>query len=155
MVADGKDWLINKITELVEPVVADMQLELVEVQFRREPSGQVLRLIIDSADGIGIDQCVAVSREVGYLLEVEDVIDLAYHLEVSSPGLDRPLTTERDFKRYLGKKINVMAKQDDKPVDMTGIIAGCEEGTLELQVEETIKHIPLANIIKAVQVIEF
>lgn len=151
----SSDWLVDKITELVEPVVASMQLELVEVQFRRESTGQVLRLIIDSEEGVGVEQCAAVSREVGYLLEVEDIIDQAYYLEVSSPGLDRPLKTERDFRRCKGKKIELLIKEDGTLAEKTGVVEDCENGIVSLQIEGGLLHYPMEKIAKAVQVIEF
>ena len=149
------DWLVNKITELVEPVIAGMQLELVEVQFRRESIGQVLRLIIDSEDGVGVEHCAKVSREVGYLLEVEDIIDQAYHLEVSSPGLDRPLKTERDFSRCKGKKIELRIIENDNLVEKTGVVEECINEVVSLQTDKGLLQVPIEKITKAVQVIEF
>lgn len=151
----GPDFLIEKITALVEPVITEMQLELVEVQFRREQVGQVLRLIIYSDSGINIDHCKQVSREVGHILEVEDVIGQAYHLEVSSPGLDRPLKTARDFKRCQGKKINVKFVQEESQEDVTGVIVDCVSDTLALETSKKLMKIPLDTIKKASQVIEF
>ena len=151
----GPDFLIEKITALVEPVITEMQLELVEVQFRREQVGQVLRLIIYSDSGINLDHCKKVSREVGHLLEVEDIIGQAYHLEVSSPGLDRPLKTERDFTRCQGKKIKVKFFQEDSLEVITGVVSKCENDTLALVTDEKLVQIPLEKIKKASQVIEF
>ena len=147
--------LVDKITALIEPVITEMQLELVEVRFRREQVGQVLRLIIDSDTGVTIDHCAKVSREVGHLLEVEDIIDQAYHLEVSSPGLDRPLKTERDFKRYRGKKVNVKFFADEVLNDVTGIVADCEKNIVVLETKKRVLQIPIESIKKALQVIEF
>jgi ribosome maturation factor RimP len=151
----GPDFLIEKITAIVEPIITEMQLELVEVQFRREQFGQVLRLLIDSDSGITIDHCKNVSREVGHILEVEDVIDLAYHLEVSSPGLDRPLKTARDFKRCQGKKINVSFIPEELLEDVTGVIVDCVSDTLALEIDGKLLKIALEKIKKATQVIEF
>lgn len=151
----GADRFVEKITGMVEPILRGMGLELVELQFRRESIGQVLRLIIDCENGLTIDDCTKVSKEVGYLLEVENVIDQAFHLEVSSPGLDRPLQTERDFNRCTGKKISVSARVDDSLTELTGILNGCENGVLELYVDQATHNIPIQNIEKAVQVIEF
>ena len=81
-----------------------MELELFEVQFRREGHGWVLRVFIDSAEGVSLTQCSDVSRELGRFLDVEDIIDHAYNLEVSSPGLERPIRTIDEFRRYCGKK---------------------------------------------------
>ncbi len=84
-----------------------MGLELVEVQFRREQHGWVLRVFIDAVDGITLDHCSLVSRELGDYLDVEDLIEHAYNLEVSSPGLERKLTKIQDFERFSGRKAKV------------------------------------------------
>ena len=106
--------LVRRLTELAVPVVDGFGCELVELQFRREASGWVLRLIIDNVNGIGIDECSRISREFAHLLEVEDLIEQSYSLEVSSPGLDRPLKREKDFLRCKGKKAKVVVRE---PID--------------------------------------
>ena len=94
MAVDAKtEALIARLAAMLEPLVVDLELELVELQFRREPAGWVLRLIIDGPQGISLDDCSRVSREAGHLLEVEDPIEWPYRLEVSSPGLDSRCTT--------------------------------------------------------------
>ena len=75
---------------LCEPVVESYGLELVQVQYRREDHGWVVRILVDRDGGVTVDECGTLSREVSDLLDVEDIIDTAYNLEVSSPGLDRP-----------------------------------------------------------------
>jgi ribosome maturation factor RimP len=97
-----------------------MGLELVEVQFRQE-SGWVLRIFIDGKEGVTIDNCASVSRQVGTYLEVEDIIRHAYTLEVSSPGAERPLKRVEDFIRFSGKKVRV--KLND-PVDNQRVFCG-------------------------------
>ena len=147
--------LTDRIATLVRPVCEELGFELVAVQFRREPHGQVLRVIIFHQDGISVDDCVKISREVSYLLDVEDLIDTPYNLEVSSPGLDWPLTTEQDFRRYLGEKITVSWNVPDGTAKETGIIKECSEGVVVLNTEEGERKIPLEQINKARLVIEF
>ena len=101
------ETIIGRVEALVRPVLEEMGLELVEVQYRREQSGWVLRFIIDKQEGISLDDCVAVSREVGQLLDIEDIIDQSYNLEVSSPGLERPLKSIADFQRFVGRKARI------------------------------------------------
>jgi len=103
----GHEEIAAAVRAIVEPVVADLGLSLFDIQFRREAPGWVLRLIIDSEDSVSVDDCAAVSREVGDLLDVQEVIDHPYHLEVSSPGLDRPLRSEADYVRFRGRKAKV------------------------------------------------
>ena len=101
------DVINKRVEEVVLPVLEELGLELVELQFRREQSGWVLRLIIDKPDGINLDDCAVASRELSQLLDIEDFIDQAYNLEVSSPGLDRPLKSMADFQRFTGRKAKI------------------------------------------------
>lgn len=98
------DIIVEKIEGYVTTILDSMGFELVDLQFRNEGSGWVLRLFIDVEGGVMLDHCAAVSREVGQLLDVEDVIEQAYHLEVSSPGIERPLKSLEAFQRFVGKK---------------------------------------------------
>ncbi|MBW2467410.1 MAG: ribosome maturation factor RimP [Deltaproteobacteria bacterium] len=97
------ETVINRVETIALPVLDDLGLDLVEIQYRREQHGWVLRLIIDKIDGVSLDECTAVSREISQLLDIEDFIDQAYNLEVSSPGLDRPLKYMTDFERFVGR----------------------------------------------------
>jgi len=101
------ELIIDKVRGFVQSLLPSMGLELFDVQFRREGQGWVLRIFIDSETGVSLDQCSSVSRELGRYLDVEDFIDHAYSLEVSSPGLERPLRSIGDFLRYCGKKARV------------------------------------------------
>lgn len=141
------DHIEQEIAKLAEPVMIDMGYELVEVQFRRESHGQVLRLIIYKESGIGVDDCAKVSREVGLLLDVEELIDQAYNLEVSSPGLDRLLESERDFARYFGKKVRLVLI--DGAEELLGTIGRVAEGKVAIVFGDTTEEIPLDEIIKA------
>ncbi|PLX86404.1 MAG: ribosome maturation factor [Desulfuromonas sp.] len=95
--------LSEKIEDLLTPVVADLGLELVDLEYQRESHGWVLRVFLDKDGGINLDQCAEASREFSTLLDVEDLIDTAYQLEVSSPGLERPLKKIADFERFAGQ----------------------------------------------------
>jgi len=146
---------VDTLTALIKPICDELGLELVAVQFRREPHGQVLRVVIHHSGGVSVDDCAKVSREVSYLLDVEDIVEQAYHLEVSSPGLDWPLTTERDFNRYPGEKCTVSWHTPDGTAKETGIIRSAADGVVVLQVDGEERTIPLGQIIKARLVIEF
>jgi ribosome maturation factor RimP len=101
------ETVIENVESVAFPVLEEMGLELVEVQYRREQNGWILRLIIDKQEGVTLDDCTAVSREVSQLLDIEDFIDQAYNLEISSPGLDRPLKSLADFERFAGRKAKI------------------------------------------------
>jgi ribosome maturation factor RimP len=145
------DYVVEKVQEFVESFLPSMDLELVEIQYRQENMGWVLRLFVDGPDGIGIDQCAKVSRELNTFLEVEDLIQHAYHLEVSSPGLERPLHSTADFKRYAGKKARIKVRH---PIDsqkvFIGIIGKSDEKEVELLFEDgTSNRFVMDNIRKA------
>ena len=106
------ELVVAKVKAFAEALLPPMGLELVEVQFRLEGHGWVLRLYIDGKEGVTLDDCSRVSREVGDYLDVEDLIAHAYHLEVSSPGLERTLRNLDDCRRYIGKKAKVKLRED-------------------------------------------
>ncbi len=95
---------LAQIESLVMPILDDLGFELVDLQLAQDGHQAVLRIFIDKPGGITLDDCVTVSRETGAILEIEDPIRSAYRLEVSSPGLDRPLKKPADFERFAGKK---------------------------------------------------
>ena len=159
MVSEEKNTeppLLKRLSDLIEPVVEDFGLELVDLQFRREAPGWVLRLIIDSEKGVSIDDCANVSRDVGHLLEVEDPIEQAYNLEVSSPGLDRPLKKEKDFVRCKGKKAKVVVREPIAGQNaFVGVIEGVQAGNIILATEQGTIEIPFSTLKKARLVVEF
>lgn len=97
----------GKIAELALPVANELGLELVDVEFVREGQHWYLRVFLDKEGGIDIDDCAAVSEKLSRLLDDHDPVDRAYMLEVSSPGLDRPLKKPQDFARYSGRLVRV------------------------------------------------
>lgn len=150
------DLVVKTVFALAEPIAADFGLELVEVQFRREATGWVLRVIIDSEAGVSVDDCANVSREVSRILEVEDPIEQSYNLEVSSPGLDRPLKTERDFVRSRGRKVKIITRDPaGGRNEFTGVIEDFADNTVFLDTAEGAEQIPLARIAKAKLLIDF
>ena len=131
------DYVIEKVEEFAEGFLPSMGLELVEVQYRQEGHGWVLRLFIDGPNGIGVDECAKVSREMNVFLDVEDLIPNAFHLEVSSPGLERTLRNITDYKRFSGKKARVKVRH---PIDgqkvFIGLIGESDEFGFELVMED-------------------
>lgn len=105
------DRILETIENFAGTLLPPMGLELVEVQFRREGHGWVLRIFIDSEQGVSLENCTDVSRQISAFLDVEDLIDHAYHLEVSSPGLERPLRTPADFGRCIGKNARLKLRE--------------------------------------------
>jgi ribosome maturation factor RimP len=149
--------VVERVQAMVRPLAAARALELVAVEYQRETGGWVLRVYLDRADGITVDDCQRVSEQLGDLLDVEDLIDHAYTLEVSSPGLDRPLVSEADFARFAGRQVQV---QTATPVEgqrrFKGRLLGISGGTVRLQVEGGRQvEIPYAAIEKARLVVEW
>ena len=148
--ATQAEILIDRLTSLLEPVVTDLGLELVEIQFRREASGWVLRLIIDKEEGVSLDDCTEVSREAGRLLEVEDPIEHSYRLEVSSPGLERPLRREKDYLRFKGRKAKIKTGESiDGQRVFIGTIGQLQDRMLTLHTDAGKISLPLDMIVKA------
>ena len=155
---------VEQIRAVAERVVRSHGLELFDVQLRRESIGWVARVFIDRPgpsgtpeDSVGVEDCAAVSREMSAILDVEDPLDRAYTLEVSSPGLDRPLRHEQDFRRFAGRLAKLVV---DPPVDgqaaFAGRIEGVEDGMLQFEAEGHKRHrIPLAAIKRARLDVEF
>lgn len=99
--------ITEQLEALARPLTASLGMELVELEYKREGRQMVLRLYIDKADGVSLDDCAAVSRELAAVLDVEDLIPDRYTLEVSSPGLNRPLKTRNHFEAYAGRLVRI------------------------------------------------
>lgn len=142
--------MIRGLWEIIEPVVASEGMELVEVEFQSEPRGWVLRLYIDKEGGITLKDCMAISREVGDLLDVKDPIDHPYHLEVSSPGLNRPIRKPRDFERFSGQRVKItLAEPLGGRRVFQGVMQGLEGNVLKMDCNDQVFEIPLGDIAKA------
>ena len=148
--SNGTERIIAAIETYAGPLLDNMGLELVEVQYRREGHGWVLRFFIDKEQGVTIDDCAAVSREVSTWLDVEDLIDHAYHLEVSSPGLERPLKKPADFERFVGRKARIKLREprEDRRV-FTGILKSIQEEGITLSVDDKPVLIAFEEIARA------
>lgn len=97
----------HKLTEMLRPAVEEVGVELLGIEFVSAGKHSILRIFIDHENGIDVDNCADVSRQVGAILDVEDPISTEYNLEVSSPGLDRPLFTLEHYKGIVGETVNV------------------------------------------------
>ncbi len=142
--------IVDNITRVVKPVLDEVSLELVEVEFR--PSGRrwLLRIFIDKPGGVTIADCEWVSRELDRLLDVEDAIDHPYVLEVSSPGLTRPLKSKQDFERYEGRMCRIVTREAvEGKNEFKGAIAGVIGDEVEVKAETAVFRIPLSIIKKA------
>jgi ribosome maturation factor RimP len=157
MAGIAEEPVVDHARKLLEPVLARDGYELVEVEWVRAGGRWTLRLYIDREGGVGIDHCQEVSRTVEPILDVEDFIEPAYDLEVSSPGVDRPLRKPKDFDRFAGQRAHVKAYG---PVagtapgspgrkHWTGTLKGFRDGAVELDVDGVVHRVPHEQIAKA------
>lgn len=144
-----QDGTLERVRSVAARVTADRAFELVDVEVKRSGGGQLVRLFVDKPGGIGLDDLQSVSEEVSAILDAEDPIEVSYTLEVSSPGLDRPLKTEADYRRFVGHLARLSSYE---PVDgrrhWLGRIVSCEDGVLTLAEEKppATARVPLAKV---------
>jgi ribosome maturation factor RimP len=155
---------LERLREIAERVAATHGLELFEVTFRREGGGDVLRVILDRPgpaatpdESVSIADCEAVSHELSTILDVEDVVPRAYTLEVSSPGLDRPLRHADDFRRFSGRAAKIVTRRPvERQTAFKGWLRGVDGDDVVFE-KEGGKHVrlPLALISRARLDVEF
>lgn len=162
----------DPVRDIADRVVRSHGLELFDLQLRRESIGWVLRVTIDRPtlvdeqgvvvierpeDAIGIAECQRVSDDLGTVLDVEDVVDVPYTLEVSSPGLDRPLREERDYRRFAGRIAKIVVREAlDGQMHFEGRLHGVDGDAVVLEVGRgRVKRIPLSRVSRAKLAVEF
>ena len=148
---------IEKLTQICEPVVTGQGYELVELEWKHELGQWVLRVFIDKPTGVSLDDCASVSRELSAVLDVADAISPAYSLEVSSPGLNRPLRKEADFARFVGKKAKIRTKRPigETRRNFSGTLIAVEAGKVKIDVGDQVCEVPVEDVEKANLVYEF
>ena len=133
-----KEIYEQKAEALLEPIVAEHDFELVDVEYVKEGSNFYLRAYIDKPEGITVDDCEIVSRTFSQKLDEEDFIDEAYIMEVSSPGLGRPLKKEKDYKRSMGKELEIRTyRAINKEKEFYGILKEYNESSVMIDCEGT------------------
>jgi ribosome maturation factor RimP len=148
--------IIARVRELAEPIINGQDLELVDIKYVHESRRWILRITIDKEDGVTLHDCTSVSKELGYILEIKDVIAHPFHLEVSSPGLERPLKTLKDFEKFLGRKVNIVTSESvDGQKHFRGTLQSVQDGMVRLDSEGKCWSIPLTSINRAKSVFEF
>ena len=152
----------SQVTALAEQLLSSLGMELVDLEYKREGREMILRLFIDKDGGVNLDDCAAVSRELSEVLDVEDIISEHYSLEVSSPGLDRPLKKIEDFQRFKGRLVKIRTFEplpDDagnKRKTFLGELKGLENGMVLLALKEGQNAaIPYEKVAKANLEFEF
>jgi ribosome maturation factor RimP len=161
---DGAVDVVGQVRAIASRVAASYGIEIFDVQFRREAGGMILRIQIDrpgpaatAGESVSVEDCANVSRDVSAILDVEEIVPSAFILEVSSPGLDRPLRSTDDYRRFTGRLAKLVTRE---PIDgqtfLRGTLAGVEEGYVIVDGEDHKRHrVPVAAIRRANLEVEF
>ena len=142
---------MQDLTPLFEPVIESMGYELVGVEFVGGGGHGTLRVYIDRDEGVSIDDCASISHQISGILDVEEPIKQAYDLEISSPGIDRPLFKLADFERYAGSTAKIkMAVGVDGRKNFKGRLQGVADAKMvEIEVDGEVFSLPYADIARA------
>jgi len=151
------DDVAQKVEKIAEPIINNLGYKLVDVEFASEQGRLVLRLSIDKeGGGMTIDDCELISRAVEDVIEAEGAVGMRYNLEVSSPGLDRPLKTKKDFEKYRGKEIRLKTREPiEGRSNYKGVIEGLEGDKIYMIVDGMKLEIPIDLVSKARLVPDF
>jgi ribosome maturation factor RimP len=137
----------EELIKLLEPTIERLGYELADLELRLAGRDSVVRVFIDKPEGVGLEDCETVSRQVSALLDVEDPVPGHYVLEVSSPGLDRKLTKPGHYRRYIGDEVRVQVRI---PIEgrrkFRGKLLAADEKTIRVEVDGQLHELPLANI---------
>ena len=142
---------MTDIWSLIEPVVEGLGYEVVDIEYRPHPTNGLLRIYIDGPEGIQLDDCQLVSRQISSLLDVEDPIPGQFNLEISSPGMDRPLRKVKDFERFSGEviKVKLSVPTLEGQRNFTGTLVGIKNEEVILEMDGETYYLPLDTIDKA------
>lgn len=124
--------ILDQIQEIVQPIVDRNNAFLVDVQIRGERSSKVVEIFVDSDDGISLDQCSAISRELSQLLDQADIIQGRYRLDVSSPGLDKPLKLLRQYKKNTGRNCKIIVEHDGQKTTVNGVLEKADQNSVTI-----------------------
>ena len=148
--------IVDRVKETAEVYLQEHGIELVDIVFRREGSGLVLRIVADTADGITVSECTGLNKFLSEVLDREDVIQDRYTLEVSSPGLDRPIKTDRDFERSMGKELEfTLGEAIDGRKTHEGVLIGIDKENVVVERQGISTVIPRIKIALARLKIDF
>jgi ribosome maturation factor RimP len=156
--------IVEQVRKVAVRVAGTHGLQVFDVQFRREAPGMVLRVQLDRPgpsatpeESVSVEDCARVSRDLSAVLDVEDTVPIAYTLEVSSPGLDRPLRQEDDYRRFAGRRAKLVTREAvDGQKFVKGILRGVEDGAVIVDGEGGRRHrVPLHVITRANLEVEF
>jgi ribosome maturation factor RimP len=139
-----------EVWNIVDNVVVGLGCEFVGARYGQEDGGMVLRVFIDTKNGVTVDNCAEVSHQLSAVLDVENLLDTAYALEVSSPGLERPLFDEKDYVRFSGAmvRLKLLVPQEGRR-RFKGRLLGCKNNEIEIEVDGNLHYISVMGIDQA------
>ena len=156
--------ILEQVRQTAARVASSYGLEIFDVQYRREGQGMMLRVLIDrpgasatADESVSVDDCANVSRDLSAMLDVEDVVPSQYTLEVSSPGLDRPLRRAEDYQRFAGRRAKLVMRQAvDGQTFFRGTLGGVDAGDVLIDADDRKRHrVPLGAITRANLEVDF
>lgn len=151
----ARQELINELRIIIEDFLKEQNLVLVALDFRYEGKGLALRILVDKPEGgIILDECAYLNEQISRLLDEKDILQQRYTLEISSPGLDRPLNSKNDFLRCINKRVRFFLKEAiDGKMEMEGVISRVGDDAVYVAIEDKVIEMPLLKIAKAKQAI--
>lgn len=150
-----RDALINELKGIIEVTLKNKNVDLVDITCRRQGKDIVLQVFVDKPDGgISLGDCAYLNNEIGAILEEKEIIKESYILEVSSPGIDRPLKTKNDFSRCINRRVKFfLNEQVEGQWELEGSINKAEDSSVYIDIEGKIIEIPFSKITKAKQIV--
>ena len=146
---------IEQLKTIIQPVLDKAGIDLVEFTFRRQGKRFVLRLLVDKQGGINLKECAGLNKEIGFLLEDNNIIEDSYVIEVDSPGLDRPLKTREDFRRHIGEQVRIITRNTKGTTDtIEGNIKAVEEEKILVDKDSSEIDVAFEAIIKGKLIIQ-
>ncbi len=153
----AEDKLEKAVLEVLHPIVEENSCELVDIKYLSERGGRILRIFLDKEGGVTVDDCANVSRELSVVLDAYDIMPQhSYTLEVSSPGLRRPLNRQSDYERFKGRKVKIKTTNpiEDRRV-FSGTLLGMEGGMVLVEVDGRSYSVPFGSVSRANLEIDF
>ena len=155
---DSMDYqgFVEELKKIILPILEEQSLELVELNFIRASRKPILKLLVDKKyGGISLEECAELNKCIGDILDAQGIMSDRYILEVSSPGLDRPLKTKSDFLRYINRRVRFFLSESiNGRTELEGVISRVDDDIVYVDIDGNIIDIPLAKINKAKQTLE-
>lgn len=134
------------LEQLITPILENENAKLVELQLKGRPDNQIVKIFVDTEDGVTLDKCKSISRQMSDVLDSADIFNGKYRLEVSSPGLDRPLLNRNDFARNMHKEVDIKYESNLGIEDFKGKIVDVSYENVSIQGSDEIKSVPISKI---------